>query len=43
MSKNNNIPECPLGGDNTSCKSCGYYPDFEWNNDTLECERNKNA
>lgn len=33
------MKECNLGGDNTKCGDCAYYPDYEWNNDDEECMR----
>lgn len=33
------VEECELGGDNTDCKSCAYYPDFEWDPDSGYCKR----
>lgn len=32
------MSECPLGGDK-NCKSCCYYPDFEWNEQKQDCTR----
>ena len=30
---------CPLGGDNTNCGDCSYYPDFAWSNKHNDCMR----
>jgi hypothetical protein len=30
--------ECPLGGDSRKCEECAYYPDYEFNSKTGECE-----
>ena len=33
--------ECRLGGDNTDCPSCWYYPDYEWDENELDCMKRK--
>jgi hypothetical protein len=30
---------CPLGGDADHCDECAYYPDYNYNEHTGECER----
>ena len=35
--------ECNLGGDNTLCKECAYYPEYEWSEPDEACmTRGKN-
>lgn len=31
--------KCPLGGDNTECQNCCYYPDYEWDKKLNDCVR----
>jgi len=33
--------KCKLGGDENSCEDCAYYPDYKFDEETGECEKNE--
>ena len=37
--KGGKMTRCPLGGDETDCKNCVYYPDYEYDESLDDCVR----